>query len=250
MAATFHPTRRGLTIIEMSIALMITTLVVGSLSAVLMATSRAWAATEEMTNTQLAGSQLSQQMQRRLREAHWIGVIETGSIDGSKPGAQVMLWREDAWPVTRDVFGTVTEIGDGVLDLAEVALIEHDPATRRILLYAADFPAYYTQEQREQMTADLNEKCADPASQFGTAKFAQDFKKELKNLGLNPRPLTPAAVKGAVFAERGTAPGSAQRPSMEYVLRINRAGDRSADEFSAGDRIDFGTATLRGPMLP
>jgi hypothetical protein len=139
-----------MTLVELCIGLVVTSMVLGALSAVWFAVAEAWTSSSAAQNVATTGSQATMRLEATLRPARAIYQWSPGSLDGNGVApARAFIWRGDSWKytagVTPDPNATVS---DEAAQLAELALIEHDPAAGRIYVYQAKSPEKLTEDQR------------------------------------------------------------------------------------------------------
>ena len=209
--------RRGMSLVELSIGIVITTMVVGALSALWFAVAETWVKSGSSQNVTLTGNQAVSRLEASLRTAKYIFQTNAGSTDGkTTPAASVLFWKADSW----------TASPDGAVQVAELAVIEHDPASGRLYLYQAIPKASMTASQITRasgvtMWTDLSS----PSTL--TAFKGYDFVQKT---------VLSEAITGALFASRSASSGG--RPTLEYTLILSRAGTTS--------RV-YSLASLRGP---
>jgi hypothetical protein len=207
--------RRALTLIELCIGMLVTTMVLGALSAMWFAVAHAWNSSTASQGVALTGNLAAVRLESTFRAAKYLCQYNVGSVDGkTTPAASVFFWKGDAWTT------------DAAVEFGELALIEHDPVTKRLYLYEAMPIALMTADQ--QTRASIRVTWADLVATGTPAAFkAYDFvqKKVLSE-----------AVSGALFNVPTNRP--AARPSIEFTLTVSRPG---------GDALVYGSASLRAP---
>jgi len=221
-----------MTLIELSIGLVLTSMVVAALGAVWYAVARTWEQTSGLQATTLTASHAVGRLEQTLRESKYVLQYRRGALNNADPSgtAMVLLWRKDIWNAKalspRQDMEPHT-IANGAVEAAELVLIEHDPATRRLYVWEAIRSAEMTEDQRTRagVVLPLVELTATPMS---SKKF--DFMRKR---------VFCEAVDGAVVNVPSW--GRAARPSLEFALRLSRGGDKS---------VVYGQASLRGPMRP
>lgn len=209
--------RRAMSLIELCIGLVITTMVVGALSALWYGVAETWAKSGSSQNVALTGNQAVSRIEANLRTAKYIFQSTAGSTDGkTTPAASVLYWKADNW----------NNLTDGAVQVAELALIEHDPASGKLYLYQAIPKASMNASQITRasgvaMWSDLSSYSTVTA--FKSYDFVQ-------------KTVLSEAITGAVFTTHVAASGG--RPTLEYTLVLSRAGTSS--------RI-YSVASVRGP---
>jgi prepilin-type N-terminal cleavage/methylation domain-containing protein len=209
--------RRGMTLLELSIGLVVTSMVIGALSAVWFAVGETWAKSGSSQSVSLTGAQAVARFESNLRPAKYIFQVVSGSTDGkTTPGASVFYWKSDSWNNT----------ADGAVQVGELALIEHDPSTQKLYLYQAIPSASMTASQLTRASgvalwADLS------SSATVTAFKSYDFVQKT---------VLSESVVGALFSAPSTSSGA--RPKLEYTLSLSRSGTTS---------LVYSVVSLRGP---
>jgi len=119
----FH--HRGFTIVELSMGLLVMSIIFAALAGLAVAMSNGWKATETQDNLQVARRQTSTQMYYNIRSAKYIGAASADNSGGggeSGPGAAVIFWKGDKDP-------------GKVMYAYQIAVIEHDIPTATLRLY-------------------------------------------------------------------------------------------------------------------
>ncbi len=209
--------RQGMSLVELCIGIVITTMVVGALSALWFAVAETWVKSGSSQNVTLTGNQAVSRLESTLRTAKYIFQCNAGSTDGkTTPAASILFWKADNW----------NGAADGAVQVAELAVIEHDPASGRLYLYQAIPKASMTASQITRASGVTLWNDLSSASTL-TAFKGYDFVQKT---------VLSEAITGALFAAR-TAPAGG-RPTLEYTLILSRAGTTS--------RV-YSLASLRGP---
>jgi type II secretory pathway pseudopilin PulG len=126
-------TARGFTLIELILGMLVTTLVMGAMSAFMLAVGRGWTASDSTQATTNITAQAQLRIQRLLRQARQIGAVRTGALDGSATSnAAVLYWKGDA-------------NSDNKIQHSELALLEYHPTAdpndpQTLRLYQAVLP--------------------------------------------------------------------------------------------------------------
>jgi hypothetical protein len=221
-----------MTLIELTIGLVLTSMVVAALGALWYAVARTWDQNSGLQATTLTASHAVSRLELTLRETKYVLQYRRGSLNDATPSAsaQVLLWRKDAW--NRMALAgrqDIDTIANGVVEAAELALLEHDPVDRRLYLYESIRAQEMSLDQQTRAgaviaAAELNAS-ATPAG--------------LKQCDFVRKRVFCEAVDGAVINVPSWGRGA--RPSLEFALRLSRDGDRS---------VVYGLASLRGPNRP
>jgi type II secretory pathway component PulJ len=202
--------RRGMTFVELMIGLMITAMVGGAAAALMGAVSASWQATQAAQSLQITSRQSAQTVERLIKTARFVGLATAdGQLVGTAPanstGAAILFWRQDT-------------NGDGIMQLGEVSLLQHDPGAGTLKIHQLGATA--AGKTTACTSNDL--KTSASASQFGALPGCDSY-------------VLASNVAAAVF-RLNTPPGG--RPSVEYALKFR---DGSAE------RMEYGTSTMRMP---
>jgi Tfp pilus assembly protein PilW len=209
--------RRGMTLIDLSIGMVITSLVVGALASLWFAMGQTWANSGTSQSVTLTGAQAVSRLESTMRQAKYIFQYTAGSTDGkTTPAASALIWKGDNWNST----------ADGAVQVGEMALVEHDPVAQKIYLYQAIPIASMNATQIAKaggvvLWIDLS-KSTTPAA-FKAYDFVQ-------------KTVISEAVAGAAF--NAPTPLTGARPSLEYTLTVTRSGSST---------LVYSVASLRGP---
>lgn len=202
---------RGFTLVELTMGLVITTMVMGALAAFSYAMSTAWRASDSAQSLFVTGNQAVARIQSIVRSSKKIGLVRTGSLsDPNARAACAMLWRKDS-------------NADNKIQFSEIALLSYE--NNNLYYYDVQFPATMTQAQRDAVdtavgvvSADLNDSTA-----------PEDFKSLSYVVG-NPvigKKIIGAddlKVTGAQFA---TISNSTMRPCLEFALQLSKGSAKS-----------------------
>ncbi len=207
---------RGFTSVELMIGITITTMVMGAVTAVSFAVSRAWSHQRDSQSSQITGTLATLRIQDVVRKAKRIGTVREGSLDGDAPAPAAMIfWAGD-------------DNGDGIIQFSEVALLEHaDGESGTIRLHRVRFPSGWTQEKIDEENFICTTESLD------TASAPEDFKEWLHVEGID----LVRQVTGARFHVQGRESGT-QRPMLEFIIATSNGGRTE---------LEYGCAALRGP---
>lgn len=215
-AAKPRAARPGMTLVELCIGMVVTAMVLAALSAMWFGVAHAWAGSTASQGVALTGNLAAVRLESTFRAAKYLCQYTVGSVDGkSTPVGSVFFWKNDAWTA------------DGAVQIAELALIEHDPVTKRLYLYEA-LPA-------TSMSADQQTRASIRVT--WTDLVASGTPGTFKTYDFVQKKVLSEAVAGASF----NVPTSGKpnlRPSFEFTLTVSRPG---------GDLLVYGTASLRSP---
>lgn len=207
-----------MTVAELIIGMLMTSMVLAALGAVWYAVGQTWAAQGSVQSAGLTGAQAVLRIENRLREARYVfqapGSMSTSNLANGSGG--VFFWKADDWNGS----------ADGAVQIGELALVEQEGD--RIVQYAAIAVSRMNTSQRTRAS--------------GVATWA-----ELSN------PTTPLVFKGYDFVERTvlatsvrtamfdvpTASTASARPLVEFAVTVTRPG--------SSDVSTYGSVTLRAP---
>lgn len=218
---TIRARRRGMTVIELSMGLLVTGMVMASLAAVWSAVGQTWSNTSSSQQVSLSGNQAGLRLEDLLRQSKYICQYTTGSLDGSaSTPASVLLWKSDTWSVAP------ATSADGKPQLGELLLIEHSVSDQKIYVYEplASSAMDASQKSRAGGVATWSDLSA---STTPTAFKTYDF--------VRKRTLAESVSGASLYAPAQTTNA---RQAMEFTLKISRSGMTS---------VVYGTGALRGP---
>lgn len=213
-----HSRRRaGLTLAELLIGLLVTSLVASAVSAVMVSVGAGWRTGESSVSSSASTGQAMARLQRILRTARQIGAVRAGGLTGGTQDAAVALWKQDA-------------NGDGRIQFSELALIEHslgaDPLESVLRMYDVSFPSTMTLAQKQAADATLVDDCIYDANQITT----------FKSMTYVRSTVLAGRVMAAQFRRIDGA--ATVRPRLEYALRFDEGGESVTK---------YGTTALRTP---
>jgi Tfp pilus assembly protein PilW len=210
---------RGFTFVEMSLGLVVTSLVAAALTALSLAALSGWRATDGRQATEASAQQSAAQIYRMLRSARYVGLatddgtaFDNGTSSSSPGhGACVLFWRADQ-----------AATGSS-MKLCEVALIEHDTPSQTLRLYQV--PATAANANSIYKRADIDEtKDADALKGLSTVTYQ----------------VLASNVSNATF--KSCFVGSASiHQTVEFVLTYASGSQQT---------VRYGTAALRGIQDP
>lgn len=215
--ATSTLTRRAFTLVELMIGMIITAMILGAVSALSLAMSTSWKSADGSQALCLSSHQATMRVQSRVRSCRYLGFLRAGSIDGNiTPGAGVLYWKSDV-------------NGDGLIQMGEAAWIEHDPPSKKLLLYEVIPTSSMNPTQKSYAGLPVS------YATLCSSSFPDQFKLlSLLNM-LKVTTLTQDLI-GAKFAAR--IPLTSEAPSLEMTLSFQRSGRRETT---------YATTALRAP---
>jgi Tfp pilus assembly protein PilW len=220
-----------MTMIEMTIGMIITTMVIGALGAVWYSVAETWRSSNSSQNVSATASQAVARMEGIFREARYVGMHTAGSVDGSAAGASAFVWRgpaltgPDTWAM--NVNGSAkSTVPDGIPQVGELLLIEHDPATKRIYYYEPIDSSAMNASQLARASQDVT------GAELDGTTLAASF----KTSDLVQKKVLTEACTGAFFNYHPASGSTAA--CMEFTLKITRTG---------GSSMVYGTTTFRCP---
>ncbi len=110
------------TAMELLMALSICSMVMLGLAAILTSVAQGWTYSENTQGYVMAESTGMLRIERFLRQCRLTGAHSVGSVDGKGQPAYLMVWVEDRQP-------------NGLIEVGELALLEHDPVTRSVRVW-------------------------------------------------------------------------------------------------------------------
>jgi hypothetical protein len=205
---------RGFTVMELCFGLLITALVMAAVASFVMAVSQSWRHSDQVETSAMRAWQATVRLGRAVQDARLIGAYSAGSLT-STPAvpAAVLLWVKDT-------------NGDGQIQGAECAMIEHDDVQQTLRLYSAG---------QGDATVVI------PWSTFTSAAILSNFK-----VGRSYTSIA-RGVERVRFAAFGTT-GTAQCPSLEYTMKIVARGVNAGQREDQATRlVEYGTCAVRAP---
>lgn len=223
MRRAIHTTcarRRGMTIIELSMGLLVTGMVMASLAAVWSAVGQTWSNTSSSQQVSLSGNQAALRFEDLLRQSKYICQYTTGSMDGSaSKAASVLLWKSDTWSVAP------ATSADGKPQLGELLLIEHNLSDQKLYVY----------EPLASSAMDASQKIRAAGVATWSDLSASATPSAFKSYDFVKRKTLAESVSGATLYVPAQTTGA--RQAMEFSLKISRGGTST---------VIYGTGALRG----
>jgi len=223
--------RRALTVVEMTLGMVVTAMVLGALGALWYAVGEAWRSTGASQALASTTNQVNLRLESTFRQARYVINFEPGTLDKgtSATPARAFIWRGDFWnrpgqKATPPDFKT--PLVDGAVQIAELGLLEYDPVNARVNLYRVKDAAGLTNAQRD---------AASEVPTFDRLNQAQT-RDTFKTLDFVECAVLADGVTAFKLGIPQTQPGS--RPVVEFTMDVSRKGTTS--------RLN-GTAALRSP---
>jgi Tfp pilus assembly protein PilW len=201
-----RPQRRGFTLVELMLGLLVTSLVMGALAAVLSAVAQGWKQSGSVSSSTSVTALANMRLQRTLKATRLIGAVRAGSLtNASAPSAAALLWKADAnydWKV----------------QFSEMALLEYRPASaspdpNTIRLYQVTFPAGWTNAQKT---------AADSTLSNNDEIFQNSGIDTFKSLQYVTYTMLVRNVTGCVIHKNDSL--ATTRPSLDYQIVITQSG--------------------------
>jgi prepilin-type N-terminal cleavage/methylation domain-containing protein len=211
--------RRAFTLAELLIGLAVTAIVLTALATFTMAVAQNWTSDDGTQQLATQSGQIYNRVSFNLASAKYIAQVQAGSLDGtaSTPGS-VYYWAADDW----------NGISDEAPEVGEMALIQHDPTTGTLWLYAPINASAMNASQLSAAGTPLTyANITDPA-----------WPATFKSLSYVTRTALATSVTGAVFAVNWMN-STTQRPVVECTLVLNRGTQSPVTQYC--------TITLRSP---
>jgi hypothetical protein len=221
------PHRRGMTFIELVLGMLVTSMIAAGAASISLAVAKGWRTTETLTSNDLVKLRATWQLQKLLEESKLVGIWRAGSLSASGTPAYVMLWKGD-------------DNLDGKIQLAEIALVEHDSTKQKIFLYQAVFPTSFTPAQKTAANTTLADDCiyADTAASDFKAMTYVTASVLAGKVNDADTKATVAPVTGMVLRNLDSV--DTTRPTIEFTVAYGA---------SSGTSVEYGSATLRSPAL-
>jgi prepilin-type N-terminal cleavage/methylation domain-containing protein len=207
-----HRARRGLTLIELSIGMLITSMVAGAASAFMLAVSKSWQNGQLSQSAQAINMQAMTALQNELRSAKAIGAYRPGALLGGLSlvsPSSLILWKDDT-------------NGDGQVQFSELEMIEYNPSNQTIYKYVPNPPLLGL----------------DPA----VAWNAMTNTLVLTTFKLTTNQQIMSRHVDGVHFYLWTAASAAQAPTLEFQLYFKPDADH--------EQVQYGSASLRAPLTP
>jgi Tfp pilus assembly protein PilW len=217
-----------MTLVELSIGLAITALVIGALSALWFAVAETWRQSSSSQGNTLRTAQVVTRLEATFRQARYVCQWTPGKLDDTSVSpASCFIWRSDFWNAAGNVNfpnDFKTQVSDGLAQVGELALIEYDPTARRVYLYQPKDPTAMTATERT--AAGTVWAWADLSKSSNLSVF--------KTLSYVEKRVFSEKVSGAEFNVPATP--SLGRPMVEFTVKLTDAGTST---------IAYSMATLR-----
>ncbi len=210
--------KRGLTLVELVIGLVVLSMVAGATSALMTAVGIGWTHGNQIEVGTSLSTQAMVRIQKILRAAKQIGACRMGAISGSpSQAAAVLVWKGD---LNRD----------GKVQASELALIEHqsnaDPDIAQLVCWEISYPTTWTSAQKQ--TADV--------TMVDDAIYADSEITSFKAMANVRAAGIVTCVTAAEFHRIDSS--STVRPALEYALKFNKDGM---------EIVKYGRSTSRTP---
>ncbi len=221
--------RSGFTVLELSIGLVITAMILAAVAAIVSAAGQGWSEQNVSQSTQMQANQVYARLQKVLAAAKYVAQVTPGSVDGSGVAASLFFWRSDDYPDGATM--------DGTPQVGEMALIQQDSATKTLWLYQA-IP--YSQMTPTQLTAaGLTMTWAQMTDPTAPGTFIKLSFVKAQVIGGPGYTSTGSGLKvvGTQLSVNGLS-GTNQLPVIEFSLGFSKDGE---------SLTLYGSSTLRGP---
>ena len=199
------------TLAELIIGLLLLVIIGGAAAGLAAAMSRGWQAGESAGSSNMTISRTLLRIQDKIQRAKALGQWRGGSLSpgGGAQGAAIFFWREDA-------------NGDGKMQLEETQILEHDPSTKRLIVWETKFPDDVTRATHDGPFA---------TTMLSGATAIDDY----KVLPHTKKYVITRGVLGAAF-HLITPTTPEQRPQFEFRLKFNGP---------TGETVEYGTSSPR-----
>jgi hypothetical protein len=215
----FVHSRSAFTVLEMILAISISSVVLAAMATMTLSVSRGWTALDGTQSLQIQSALSYNRIRYHLSSAQYIGGVVPGSMTPTPTTAgSVFYWAYDG----------LNGVSDGKPEVGEMALIQHDTTTNTIWLYQPI--AYSSMTTTQQTSANVVISYASMIDPTWPATF--------KALSYVTKTALARNVQGAIFNAMWLT-STAQRPAVEFTLLINRAPQPAATQYDI--------AVLRAP---
>jgi hypothetical protein len=215
---------------ELCIGMVISAMVLGATGALWYAVCETWRTTGASQAVASTANQATLRLEATFRQTRYLINYEPGSLDkgsGATP-ARAFIWCGDFWNrAAQKASGDYkTPLADGAIQVAELGLVDYDPATARLYFYRAKDASVLTDAQR------------DAASEVPTLDRLQkpETRETFKTLDFVERTVLADGV--SAFKLGVPALDRASRPTVDFTMDVARKG--------SSERLS-GSATLRSP---
>jgi prepilin-type N-terminal cleavage/methylation domain-containing protein len=202
--------RRGFTIVELSMGLLVMSIIFAAMAGLALAMSNGWKATETQDNLQVARRQTSKQIYYNIRSAKFIGAASADNADASGQGATVIFWKGDKDP-------------GKVMYAWQIAVIEHDLPTATLRIY--QLPQTASGAMTEFKDCDVDDYGDVEKFKKLPAVVAQVIGRNVTSVTFKVLPIS----------------STRQTQALEFQIRY-KSGEQ--------EQLEYGTATVRVPQAP
>lgn len=221
--------RAGFTVVELCLGMLVTTMVMGAMAAMMLTVAQGWNQTQHTQSVDIKALQLQMRLQRLFQSARYVAQYQTGSLAGTAtPAASIFFWAGDNFNGT----------SDGLIEAAEMALIQHDPTTGSVYLYQSMPISQMSAGQLLAAQATENFATVSAASAINTfinSPFV--VKTTLAGPGANTLSPDNTQITGMRIDVQGLT-STAEKPIVEFQIAATRG--------STTENI-YASATLRAP---
>jgi type II secretory pathway pseudopilin PulG len=123
--------RRGFTLVELIIGMVMTVMVLSALAAVATAVSMGWQNADSADSAFVTGSQVQTRLVQWLRPAITLGAVQKGTLNSSTSPAMLFFWKGDLQDASNPT-------GDGKIEFNEIGLLSYDSASKELRVYDAN----------------------------------------------------------------------------------------------------------------
>jgi hypothetical protein len=215
---------------ELCIGMVVCAMVLGALGALWYAVCETWRTTGASQAVASTANQATLRLEAAFRQTRYVIAYEPGSLDkaANATPARAFIWCGDFWnrAAQKSSGDYKTPLADGAVQIAELGLVEYDPAATRLYFYRTRDAGTLTEAQR------------DAASEVPTFDRLQkpETRESFKTLDFVERTVLAEGVSSFKLGVPALQAGS--RPTVDFTMDVARKG--SAERLS-------GTATLRSP---
>ncbi len=207
--------RRGFTLVELIIGMVITAMVLCALSVVTFAVSNGWENAQAADSSFVTGGQVQARIAQWFRPATAVGAAQRGSLGSTNSPAALFFWKSDVADVSNPT-------GDDKIEFNEIGLLRYDAASRQVRVYdASDWASW---SAAAQSTANALAGTA----YISSTLTMSDFLAACPNYHVVMRDVSGMVINTVTTGDK---------PLVEYVITMTDSRGASSTH--------YGTVTLR-----
>lgn len=207
--------RRGFTLVELIIGMVITAMVLCALSVVTFAVSNGWQSADAADSSFVTGGQIQARIAQWFRPATAIGAVQHGSLTSSSNPASLFFWKTDVADVSNPT-------GDGKIEFNEIGLLRYDAASQQVRVYDASDWASWSAAAKTTANALAG------TAYINSAANMSDFLTACPNYHVVMRDVSGMVINTVTAGDK---------PLVEYVITLTDSDGAASTH--------YGTVTLR-----